>query len=338
MKKWSPILNTRLEKPVYKQLRDYIENGIGKGQLLPGEKLPSINKLALEYQLAPGTIIRAYEELRELGIISSKQGKGYFISSTDMTLHYRIFLLFDRISVFKEILYDSFRDEFDEQTDIQVFFHHYDKRRFEKLVRENLGRFTHYVLMPHLDKGIQKLINQIPEKKTIFIDNLPENLQTKASAVYQDFKNDIYGTLKEKLQKIKKYKAIHLSLSQSHFQFIPQGIQIGFQLLCSDFQLNHSIIRNISENNLQKKGLYIIFDDRELLNTLKIIQKKKWKLGRDIGIISFDETPMKELLAGGISVLSTDFVQMGKTAANLVKGTVEGQIANPFRLIERNSF
>jgi len=47
---------------------------------------------------------------------------------------------------------------------------------------------------------------------------------------------------------------------------------------------------------------------------------------------------MKELLAGGISVLSTDFISMGKTAAQLVKGKINGQIANPFRLIYRYSF
>ncbi len=82
----------------------------------------------------------------------------------------------------------------------------------------------------------------------------------------------------------------------------------------------------------------LYFDDNELLNTLKLIQDKGWKLKENIGIISFDETPMKELLAGGISVLSTDFEQMGKTAADLVKGEKTGQIANPFCLIDRNSF
>ena len=47
-----------------------------------GESIPSINKICNEFGLAPGTVIRAYEELREMGVISSKQGKGYFISNT----------------------------------------------------------------------------------------------------------------------------------------------------------------------------------------------------------------------------------------------------------------
>jgi len=338
MKKWDVTLNMRLEKPVYKQLRESIENAIEKQRLMPGDQLPSINKLAREHQLAPGTIIRAYEELRELGVISSRQGKGYFISSTDVALQYRIFLLFDRISAFKEILYDSFRDEFDDTTDIQVFFHHYNKKRFEKLIRENLGKFTHYVLMPHLDENIQKIIKRIPEKKTIFIDNFPDDVASQSGAIYQDFSCDIYQALKSNIDKIEQYKVINLSLSQSRFQFVPKGTKAGFKSFCEDYELYHSIIRNITESNLSKNELFIIFDDRELLYALKLIQSRKWKLGEDIGIISFDESPMKELLAGGISVLSTDFVQMGKTAADLVKGKITGQFANPFYLIDRNSF
>lgn len=338
MKKWALSIDNRLETPVYKQIRQAVEQSIENRQLLPGDKLPSINKLANEYHLAAGTIIRAYDELRELGVISSKQGKGYYISSTDIALRLRIFLLFDRITAFKEILYDSFRNEFDEHTDIQVSFHHYNKKRFEKLVRENLGKFSHYVLMPHLDGDINKIIKRIPEKKIIFIDNFPEKLATTSSAVYQDFFKDIYHALMEKIEKIRKYESIHLSLSQSLFQFVPEGTKAGFKSFCKDHDLKHSIMRDVSELNLNQKNCYIIFDDRELLNTLKLIQNKRWKLGQDIGIISFDESPMKELLAGGISVLSTDFVQMGKTAADLVKGKIKGQIANPFSLIERNSF
>jgi DNA-binding LacI/PurR family transcriptional regulator len=134
------------------------------------------------------------------------------------------------------------------------------------------------------------------------------------------------------------YESINLSLSQSQFQFVPSQIKAGFTRFCRDNNLNHFILDGITQDNLKKNQLFIIFDDTELILTLKIIQNKKWKLGYDIGIISFDETPMKEILAGGISVLSTDFVKMGVTAANLVKGKAFGQIANPFYFLERNSF
>lgn len=336
--KWLNKPDKKSITPIYQQIKDSILNAVEEKKLLIGDSIPSINKICAEFELAPGTIIRAYDELREMGIISSKQGKGYFISGTQIEKKTRIFLLFDRMNAFKEILYDSFRNEFSEETEIQVFFHHYDSKRFEKLVRENLGKFSHYILMPHLNENIQRIVKRIPEKRLIFIDNLPPDLHTNAHAVYQDFYNDIYNALHERVIELKKYQTINLSLSKSDFQFVPLAIQKGFVRFCETNKLQHNIIQNITESNLYNNNLYIIFDDNELLNSLKTIQKKGWKLKEDIGIISFDETPMKELLAGGISVLSTDFELMGKTAAEMVKGNLNGKIANPFRLIYRNSF
>lgn len=336
--KWLNKPDKQSIKPVYQQIKEDILSAVGNQKLRIGESIPSINKICGEFGIAPGTVIRAYEELREMGIISSKQGKGYFVAGTQVEQKTKIFLLFDRMNAFKEILYDSFRNEFTEETEIQVFFHHYDSKRFEKLIRENLGKFSHYILMPHLNENIQRIVQRIPEKRLIFIDNLPANLRTNAHAVYQDFYNDISNALTERILEISKYKFINLSLSKSDFQFVPHETQKGFVNFCEIHQLQHKIMQNISETNISKNNLYIIFDDNELLNTLKIIQQKGWKLKDDVGIISFDETPMKELLAGGISVLTTDFISMGKTAAQLVKGVINGQIANPFFLIERGSF
>ncbi len=120
MKKLIPELHINIEIP--KQIRTFIETNIENDTLKPGDRLPSINKLTKELNRAPVEVIRAYEELRELGIVTSKQGKGYFVSSADITLENRIFLLFDRITAYKEILYDSIRNEYEDTTDIQVFF------------------------------------------------------------------------------------------------------------------------------------------------------------------------------------------------------------------------
>lgn len=336
--KWMNNIDKQSITPIYKQIKSTILEHIENGKLKIGDNIPSINKLCNEFALAPGTVIRAYDDLREMGIISSKQGKGYFVASTEVSQKTKIFLLFDRMNAFKEILYESFRSEFDGSTEIQVFFHHYDTKRFEKLIRENLGKFSHYVLMPHLEGDIRRAVQRIPEKKLIFIDNFPSGLETNAQSVYQDFYNDIFNALKKRAIEIGKYRSINLSLSQSDFQFVPGETKNGFLSFCKQFNLQHKIIRSVDINNLKKNELYIIFDDSELVQTLKTIEQKGWKLKRDIGIISFDEAPMKELLAGGISVLSTDFELMGKTAAALVKGERTGQIANPFKLIYRNSF
>lgn len=64
-------------------------------------------------------------------------------------------------------------------------------------------------------------------------------------------------------------------------------------------------------------------------------RKKKLILGKDIGIISYNETPLKELL--GITVISTDFKVMGETAAYMVLKNKKEKVKNVFKYIERNS-
>jgi DNA-binding LacI/PurR family transcriptional regulator len=60
-----------------------------------------------------------------------------------------------------------------------------------------------------------------------------------------------------------------------------------------------------------------------------------YTLGKDIGIISYNDTPLKELL--GITVISTDFNIMGETAASMILNNEKGEIKVPFNFIDRNS-
>jgi len=86
---------------------------------------------------------------------------------------------------------------------------------------------------------------------------------------------------------------------------------------------------------LRSKGVYITIQERDLVNLVRQVRKKELVLGKDIGIISYNETPLKELL--GITVISTDFKTMGETAAYMVLKNKKEKVKNVFRYIERNS-
>lgn len=62
--------------PPYEQIRTQIASMIRSGDLLDGEKLPSIRQLAGDLQVAPGTVARAYKNLEEGGLIESKPRSG----------------------------------------------------------------------------------------------------------------------------------------------------------------------------------------------------------------------------------------------------------------------
>jgi GntR family transcriptional regulator of abcA and norABC len=68
--------------PVYRQIMDQVMENIEKGQLNPGDRLPSERKLAQVFQSNRTTVVRALDELRDLGVIISQRGSGRYINQT----------------------------------------------------------------------------------------------------------------------------------------------------------------------------------------------------------------------------------------------------------------
>ena len=66
--------------PVYLQIVEGIRSSIAAGVFLPGETVPSVRVLALELQVNPNTVQRAYEELERREVIESRRGVGKFVS------------------------------------------------------------------------------------------------------------------------------------------------------------------------------------------------------------------------------------------------------------------
>ena len=61
-------------------------------------------------------------------------------------------------------------------------------------------------------------------------------------------------------------------------------------------------------------------------------------IGKDIGIISYNESPINEIILDGLLVFSTDFQQMGVLTAKKVMEKTMKKIRCNFRLIRRNTF
>jgi len=136
----------------------------------------------------------------------------------------------------------------------------------------------------------------------------------------------------------KKYKSVILvSDKNDPFQYLPKSIISGFSDVCTQNELPFRIIENLQSSDIEKGNAYFLISDSTVVEFLKQIQRNKWKLGSDIGMIAYDDTPTREILAGGITVISTDFKQMGLTAARLIKENSKEIIANPCQLIVRNS-
>ena len=62
-----------------------------------------------------------------------------------------------------------------------------------------------------------------------------------------------------------------------------------------------------------------IWCDADLVRVVKTCRIKKFELGKDVGVLSYNDTPMKQIVGGGITVISIDFELMGEQAAKFVK-------------------
>jgi GntR family transcriptional regulator len=70
--------------PVYRQLIDQVRGGIASGALEAGTQLPTVRQLAVDLEINPNTVVRAYRELELGGLLETHQGTGTFISAQKM--------------------------------------------------------------------------------------------------------------------------------------------------------------------------------------------------------------------------------------------------------------
>jgi GntR family transcriptional regulator len=70
--------------PVYRQIIDQVRGGIAAGALVAGDQLPTVRQLAVDLEINPNTVVRAYRELELGGLLETHQGTGTFISAQKM--------------------------------------------------------------------------------------------------------------------------------------------------------------------------------------------------------------------------------------------------------------
>lgn len=324
-------------RPKYQQILESILDSIENGRLAQGQQLPSISELSEWQQVAKVTVAKAYEELRQRGVISSRHGKGFYVASTNVRNPLNVFLLFDTLNAYKETLFYALQNALPDGTPISLFFHHYDRALFESHIQNSLGKFSYYVVMPHFNEDVSEVLRRIPRDKLVVVDKAVPQLEGDYAAVFQDFDADIFTALASGLDLLLPYRRLTLVLSGDHFQFIPVGICSGFTRFCQSVGLAHRIVESYQPGLVQPGEAYILFADRDLVAFVKHLHATGLKAGRDVGLISYDDTPLKEILEGGITVISTDFEEMGRTVGRMMLHKLKEKMANPSRLIRRKS-
>ena len=319
--------------PKYKQIVHSIEAAISENRLKKNDKLPSVNKVSLEFSISRDTVLLAYDELKKRGIIYAILGKGYYVKSVEFSFEQRIFLLFDELNIFKEDIYNSFLEKMNNTAQVDIFFHHFNIEMFKKLINESNGNYSKYIIMPTNLVGAASLIKTLPKQDVYILDQTNSDLKDYPS-IHQNFVKDIYEALLKGKHLIDKYQKLILIFPGFRE---PLGMKIGFEKFCNDNHLNHEVINQFEERELQYGDVYVIPDDRDLVKVIEKSKTQNLKLGLDFGIISYNETPLKKVVENGITTISTDFVAMGKNLAQMILTGKKEQIENKSELIIRKS-
>ena len=323
--------------PKYKQMINSLIEAIEAGKVHKGDRLPSINAICKEFSLSRDTVLVAFNELKARGIISSVPGKGYYVESTVTQFKHKIFLLFDELNAFKEVLYNSFLESLKGHAVVDIYFHHFNRQVFKDLIEASNGAYTSYVIMPTKFNDVYSILKQLPQDKVYILDQTNATLVKHYPSVHQNFEKDMLSALTSGFEELKKYQKLYLVFPGGKE---PIGQMKGFLKFCGQHKglWESEVIVSLKDHSIKKGDVYIVPSDKDLVSLVKTAKVEKLELGTDIGIISYNDTPLKEVVADGITTISTDFAAMGSLLADMVLNKNNKQIENVSYLVSRNSF
>ncbi len=324
--------------PKYLQLANCIIKAITEGALKENDVLPSINELSFEFEISRDTAEKGYKHLKKNGVLGSVPGKGYFIKNAELDQKLKIFLLFNKLSPHKKIIYDAFVASLGNLAAIDFYIYNNDFLFFKKLLTQHKQDYTHYVIIPHFMDGgenLHEIINAIPKDKLILMDKLVPGVTGEYAAVYENFEEDIYNALVQANSKLSKYHTIKIIFPE--YTYHPTEILEGFYRYCQQYAFNYKVIRNIENEPIKEGEVFINLMENDLVYLIEKILTTKMKVGKHVGVISYNETPLKKIILNGITTISTDFQMMGEKAAQLILEKSKEHIEIPFNLTLRAS-
>ena len=324
--------------PKYQQIINSVLKALESHRLLQEDILPSINDLSYELDISRDTAEKGYRHLKKIGVLGSVPGKGYYIKNAAFDHVLNICLLFNKLSAHKKIIYDSFVESLGNNVAIDFYIYNNDFALFKKLLNTRREEYTHYVIIPHFiesGENAYEIINTLAKEKLILLDKKIPGVNGEFAAVYENFSKDIYTALEQAGERLSKYHTLKIIFPEN--SYYPQEIIDGFYRFCQDYAFNYKVISNIANEEIKSGEVYISVMEDDLVNLIEHIMQTGLKVGNEVGIISYNETPMKKIILNGITTISTDFNEMGKMAAKLILDGSKKHIEVPFMLTLRDS-
>lgn len=329
--------------PIYRQIVDFVDNGIAKYSIKAGNRLPSINEASREKHISRHTVEKAYKILRQKGVIQSIPGSGYFINKVDKKKNTRVVVLINKSSPHKSEVFDSICHSY-ANINLGLEIHFVEEEDFQNKIDE-CKNFSDYLFAvsfvkddfsgnennkpTNLDVGI------FQPDCNIFLDRKHAIKDENISFVYQNIETDFYKTL-QRMSGLSKYDKLILVLTTKNINEKQYGIKPAFVKFCNDHCYRYEVRSEIKDNTKIERGeAFFVFDELNLVELIRLSERNKFTLGTDIGIISHKDSPLREIM--GISVISIDYKLLGELIVSIILKKIRGNIKNEYVFIDRGS-
>ncbi|MCE1199578.1 MAG: substrate-binding domain-containing protein, partial [Marinilabiliales bacterium] len=204
---------------------------------------------------------------------------------------------------------------------------------YKDLITNAAGKYGAYIIMPATFENSLELIRRLPAEKVYILDRLKPDL-ADYPVIYQDFEQDVYDGMMAGKELFLKYQKLIMVFPGGKE---PEERVTGFLRFCQDWGFEREIIRSLDRRTVRQGEAYLVVSDRNLVKIVQQADAAKLTLGHDIGLVSFNDTMLKEVVGSGITTLSTDFVRMGHDLAEMIGSQRKAHVRNPSRLIIRKS-
>lgn len=326
----------RQSEPLSKseQILAAVTEAIRCGELVSGQAIPSINATSREFGVARKTVVRAYEKLKAIGLIESRAKTGYFVINTRPRQKQKVLLIIHSFDGHWETLYNSFREQVSNVCEIDIYFHHYNIKVLELLVTRNIADYDLVILSSFDHPKIKSVVGRIPAYKVLLISR-KDRLGESYNYITQDFHTGTYEALSKAHDRLKKYNNFIFSFPRKEGH--SNTLREGFDQFCNEYGLENAVVNSLKEQEIRKGEAYLTINENDLIHILKVCRQNNWQLGNDVGVLSYNETPLKQVIRDGISVISCNFPLMAERIAGFIKERKSAKEVIPIEFIDRNS-
>lgn len=311
-----------------------VTESIRSGKYVSGQAIPSINSTAQKFGVARKTVVRAYDKLKNAGLIESRPKTGYFVISKKPNNKLKVLLIVHSFDGHWETLYNDFREKVNGYCEIEIFFHHYNIKVLELIVNRNVSDYDLFIISSFNHVRMKSVVGRIPAYKVLLVSR-NDRLAKSYNYIIQDFCEGTYQALRQANNRIIKYKGINLIYPEKAGH--SETLKKGFLKYCEEFSVKNRTVNSLQELEIIKDEAYLLISDNDLIYLLNVCKKRKWQLGKDVGVISYNETPLKQVIRDGISVVSCNFSMMASEMATFIKEQKTVHKIIPIEFVERNS-